>query len=314
MAILNDLGTRGDNYALFLRVFAGEVVAEYNKSVDVANKLRSKTIQSGKSATFPTVAKGEATVWTPGEDIFLKTTSDLATSEKIVVVNKMLITYVLLDEMEEMMAHYDVRQPMAAQMGASLATAHDRWSIAALLSDATAGAEYGTAGEWTVANAKAAIEDAASKMDGAGVPREGRTALFTPAMFYSLINDSAVIDHDYNSSGDRGTAGNFYYLGFQIVNSAVWDEFNNEANLTASGKPLENIGLGGISTGAYTAAAADDVEGLAFQKDAAATVVLKGMTTSADWIPARQGNLLVARQAIGVDVLRPTSVVTLKGA
>ena len=313
--INNPGGLSGDDYTLFLKVYGGEVVKAYNLASDVHNKLRSRTIQSGKSATFPTISKEEAKIFTPGQDLFSDSNgyeSDMSNDEKVVSINKMLIATAFVDEVEEMMAHYDVRGPYAEQMGAALATAHDRWSIAAMLSDATAGTAVGTTGSWTAGNFKTAIEEAAGLMDSAGVPKKGRYVLVTPTLFYSLMGEDDVIGSDFNTTGDRGHVGTLWYMGFEVVNSAIWDEFNGESDLDDSGKPLEDIGLG--RGGAYTVSAATDVEGLAFQTDAAATVTLKGLSTSVDWVPERQGNLLVAKQAIGVDVLRPESIITLKGS
>jgi hypothetical protein len=306
-------GLASDDYALFLKVYGGEVVKEYNLTSQVHNKLRSRTIQNGKSATFPTITKEEAKVFTPGNDLFGSGgyESDMTHSEKIVAINKMLIATSFVDEVEEMMAHYDIRGPYAEQMGAALATAHDRWSIAAMLSDATAGTASATAaGSFTATQIKAGIIDAAQKMDAAGVPKKGRYVLLTPNSFYLLMQDTDVISSDYNTTGDVGHLPVLYYMGLEIMNCPLFDEFDNNATIGTS--PLGDIGLG--RGGAYTTTAGDNCEGLAFQADAAATVVLKGITAQVDWIPERQGNLLVAKQAIGVDVLRPEGIVKLLGA
>ncbi len=307
-------GLASDDYALFLKVYGGEVVKEYNLASQVHNKLRSRTIQNGKSATFPTISKEEAKVFTPGLDIFSDSNgyeSDMAPAEKIIAINKMLIATAFVDEVEEMMAHYDIRGPYAEQMGAALATAHDRWTIAALLSDATAGTASATnAGSFTKTEIKAGIIDAAQKMDAAGVPKKGRYCLLTPNSYYLLMQDTDVISSDYNTTGDIGHLPTLFYMGVEIVNCPLFDEFDN--NNAIGTDPLGDIGLG--RGGAYTTTAGDNVEGLCFQADAAATVVLKGVTAQVDWIPERQGNLLVAKQAIGVDVLRPESIVTLLGA
>ena len=305
----------GDDYTLFLKVYGGEVVKAYNLASDVHNKLRSRTIQSGKSATFPTISKEEAKIFTPGQDLFSDDNgyeSDMAHDEKVISINKMLIATAFVDEVEEMMAHYDVRGPYAEQMGAALATAHDRWAIAALLSDATAGTAVGSTGSWTAGNFKTAIEEAAGLMDSAGVPKKGRYVLVTPTLFYELMDEDDVIGSDYNTTGDRGHVGTLWYMGFEIINSALWGEFDGETDLDGAGKPLVDIGLG--RGDAYDDSAATKIGALAFHKDCAATVTLKGLSTSVDWVPERQGNLLVAKQAIGCDVLRSIGIAPLGGA
>jgi hypothetical protein len=317
----NDIGgLSSDDYTLFLKVYGGEVVKAYNKATLVSDKLMSRTIQFGKSATFPTISTEEAKVYTPGADLFGSGgyESSMTNNEKVIAINQTLIATAFIDEVEEMMAHYDVRGPYAEQMGAALATAHDRWSIAAMLSDCTAGTAangclQGTAGSWSAANCKAAIQNAAAYFDGQGVPKDGRYVLVTPAMFYTLMDEDDVISSDYNTTGDRGKVGSLWYMGFEILNSAIWDEFNDNPTLeTDATDPLYKISLG--RGDAYSNTAATDVEALAFHKGAAGTVVLKGFSSTIDWIPERQGHLLVAKAAIGVDVLRTTSIISLKGA
>jgi len=305
----------GDDYTLFLKVYGGEVVKAYNLASDVHNKLRSRTIQSGKSATFPTISTEEAKIFTPGQDLFSDSNgyeSDMTNDEKVISINKMLIATAFVDEVEEMMAHYDVRGPYAEQMGAALATAHDRWAIAAMLSDAGTKVEEGTFSSWSVTNLKAAIVGAAGQMDEGGVPKQGRYVLVTPTLFYELMDEDDVIGSDYNTTGDRGHVGTLWYMGFEIINSALWGEFDGETDLDGAGKPLVDIGLGRGDV--YDDSAATKIGALAFHKDCAATVTLKGLSTSVDWVPERQGNLLVAKQAIGCDVLRSIGIAPLGGA
>jgi hypothetical protein len=50
------LGT-GDTRALFLKVFSGEVLTTFNTKVVMKDKVRVRSISSGKSAQFPAIGK-----------------------------------------------------------------------------------------------------------------------------------------------------------------------------------------------------------------------------------------------------------------
>ena len=308
----------------FLRVFSGETVAAYNKATLIKDKLRSRNITSGKSATFPTISTSSAKLHTPGDDLFTAGSGNtyapsITNDEKIIQINKLLIDTSFVDNLDEMMNHFDARSEYAAQMGAALAVAGDQWSLGAL----TRGSGTTLTATGTYANAIAGTTDgnavikeglkaAANSMDTAGVPKQGRYAVLSPLSFYGFMEDDAVMSSDFGAGGNRaaGDVGKLHYLGFELISSAIWaDGFMGAAGTTGSGEVLE--GLDGRAT--YDVALLK-VYGVAFHSDAAGCVSLKGLTTETSWIPERQGNLLVAKQAIGIDILRPTSSILLKGA
>ena len=318
MALKNNIGgLSGEDYTLFFRVFGGEVLNAYNKAKVVADKGRTRTISSGKSAAFPVISTEEAKVHTPGENLLSTATydSDMSHSEVIVPVQKALVAKAFVDEVEELMSHYDVRAPYAEQVGAALATAHERWALAALLAGTWDGSSHSmpqkvtpsgaSTAELTVALMKQGIQDAAGALDAGAVPKEGRYVVVEPAMYYELLGEDDVVSVDFGTGADRGKAGSLWYMGFEILNSAQWSEFAYEADLDNSGKPLENITVGRTS---YDVDGATGVGAIAFQRDALGTVVLKGLSTSVDYLPEYQGNLLVAKQAVGIGALRNAGI------
>ena len=120
-------GNLTHSLAAFLRVFSGETVAAYNQAVVIKDKLRSRNITSGKSATFPTISTSSAKLHTPGDDLFGDSYAPAITNdEQIIQINKLLIDTSFVDNLDEMMNHFDARSEYASQMGAALATAGDR--------------------------------------------------------------------------------------------------------------------------------------------------------------------------------------------
>jgi hypothetical protein len=295
----------------FLRVFSGETVAAYNQAVVIKDKLRSRNITSGKSATFPTISTSSAKLHTPGDDLFGDSYAPTITNnEQIIQINKLLIDTSFVDNLDEMMNHFDARSEYASQMGAALATAGDRWAIGALArgatgatattgstADATSGSTAGTA------LVKDAMKKLAIAMDGAAVPKTDRFCVLSPAAYYGMMLADDVVSSDFGAGGDRSNPGELSYLGITLIKSSIWDDdFVGEASLTAADKVFEN--LDGRAT--YQVAL-DKTFGLGFHKEAAGVVSLKGLSTETSWIPERQGNLIVTKQAIGIDILRPAS-------
>ena len=299
------------NLDAFLRVYGGEVVAEYNKAAVIKDKLRHRNITHGKSASFPTITKSSAKVHTPGDDLYSGSTynSTMANDEQIVQVNKMLIDHAFVDGLDEAMQHYDSRSEYAAQMGAALGVGVDTWSIAALTAGTAGNTSATLYASLTTADKLAQIQTMAGDFDNNGVPKGDRCVIVQPEDFYNFIDEDGVVSKDFGQGADRGKPGSLHYMGFEVLNSAVWTDFVNKAGLTGAGEPLENIPTrDGIDTDLTK------TWGLGFHKSAAGLVNLKGMMIDVDWIPQRQGHQITAKQACGVGILRPAAAGLLKGA
>ena len=297
----------------YLRVFGGEVVAEYNKRTVVKDTLRQRNITSGRSCQFPTISTEAAKLHTPGQDLFSSGyDSDMSNDEKVIQINKLLIAKAFVDYLDEAMQHYNSRAEYAAQMGAALATACDRWSIGALVkgSDSTRNHASAAVGALTTQQKLDEIQVAAGLFDNRGVPTENRYMLVTPTDYYNFMGMDGVVSSDFGTGGDRNKPGELHFMGFKILKSAIWDEFDQNATITAdAADPLKD--LDGRST--YETDLTK-VWGLAYHGDAAGWVNLRGMTTEASYEASRQGTLLVAKQAAGAGILRPQSCIKMAGA
>lgn len=298
-----------------LRVYGGEVLAAYNDATKIKDKIRTRNISNGKSAQFPIISSASAKLHTPGDDLFADAyKSGITNTQTEIHVNKMLIDTAFVDNAEDMMSHYDSRSEYAAQMGAALGVACDKWALGALSVGASA-TQVGL-GEYTavIANGdtmRTELEVAAATLDNAGVPAEGRYVVVSPTQYYTLVATDGMVSKDFGSGTDRNKPGTLHYMGIEVISSAVWNDFANSAGTEASGGPLEDIpGAHTSTTGSY-AKVLTKVWGMVFHKDAAGFVSLKGLTTSSDWVPERQGNLLVAKQLVGCGILRPTSAILL---
>ncbi len=307
----------------FLTVYGGEVIKAYNAETLVSSTVRTRTISSGKSATFPVYGREEAKLHTAGDDLFGSSPDfamDLTATDEIINIDKLLIAPQFVDDLHDAMAHYDVRSEMAIQAGASLATAHERWCIAALgkaANDSSLATEVtGAFASVTGANLATGIQETAQAMDEAHIPSKGRYCVLPPNEFYKLMALDEVVSSDFGRGADRngvGGMGKLWYMGFEVLNSAVMGEFDDTSasEQKASGGPLY---FGGTTQRTDLSSDLQLCLGLCYHKDAIGTLQLKGITSEMDWIPERQGHLLTAKRAIGVDALRPGSVWQLNSA
>ena len=69
---LGQANATGDTNALFLKVFAGEVMAAFQRSNKMLPITTVRTISSGKQASFPAVGKTTAAYHTVGAEILGK--------------------------------------------------------------------------------------------------------------------------------------------------------------------------------------------------------------------------------------------------
>jgi hypothetical protein len=301
----------------FLTVYSGEVLAAFNAETLIKDKVRSRTITKGKSADFPTLAREIGKVHVPGEDMMETAgyTSDAAVGNTTINVDYLLVAPQFVDEVHEAMSQWDIRGELAKQAGAALGTAHDAWCLGALGALAVGGTGRITSTTGSYASAidaarlKADIKGLAQSFDESHVPKADRYFVVSPEHWYLLLADDDVTSHDFGKGGDRsmGSVQTLIYYGFEILNSAIWNDFRDTtaAEQIASGGPLYNGGNAMRDTVKF-----ENEQGYAigFQKEAIGTVVLKGIKSEVNYMPNYNGNLLNAKQAIGVGGLREECV------
>ena len=113
----------GSEDALFLKVFAGEVITSFDRASKTAGADMTRSIASGKSATFPVMGRVGSSYHTAGTEI---TGSDVNHNEKVITINDLLISSVFLSNIEEAKNHYDVRSAYSTEIGRALAFTKDK--------------------------------------------------------------------------------------------------------------------------------------------------------------------------------------------
>ena len=120
---IGQVNASGDADALFLKVFAGEVLQSYEQYTVTSDKHMLRSISSGKSAQFPVMGRLSAEYHTPGAEIV---GSQLNHNEKIITINDLLISHSFLSNLDEAKNHYDVRSVYTTEMGRALAFQMDK--------------------------------------------------------------------------------------------------------------------------------------------------------------------------------------------
>ena len=302
--------------AMFLKLFAGEVLTAFEEQNVMLPVTTVRSITSGKTAQFPALGRTTAEYHTPGEEIL---GGNIKTNEVTINIDDLLISSVFIDSLEETMNHYDVRGPYAQEIGAALAKRMDQNLLRLVdiganvsLSPATVtGMEAGslidsedvdlTDGD----NVATYIFKCAQELDDNFIPSDNRYVVLTPAMFYALIQSAKAVNRDWspNTTGSYQDGSVFQVAGMNILKSSHIQTSNYTA---AAGENNSYV------DGTNTANEPDNfasTQFLAFHSSAVGTVKLKDISIEAEYDMRRQGSLMVAKAAVGHGVLRPEACV-----
>ena len=300
----------GDVQAIFLEVFAGEVLTAFETSTIMKGLTRQRQITSGKSASFPAMYKASTEYHTPGAEIL---GNAIAHNEVVISIDDLLISDVFVANIDEAMNHYDVRSTYTTEMGRALALAYDK-NVARNVIKAARGSALFTGDQGGSAITDADSDTNAASLAGSiwtakqtleekdvNVDTTDVNAVLKPAQWYLLAQDpTLVMNKDVDGDGSF-SQGKFDLIGGVKVsksNALPWGT-NDSANTDI---PAANR----IDMSTTTAAV--------FTEAAAATVQLMGMGMESEYDIRRQGTLMVAKYAVGHGSLLNKCAVEIKTA
>lgn len=291
---------QGATDELFLKMFSGEVLTAFHNNTVFTPRTASRTIDSGKSASFAIVGKNIAGYHTPGTEIL---GDKIAHGETVITVDQLLVSSVFIANIDEAMNHYDVRSVYSKECGQALAQQMDRHIAATALKAArSAPLMSGFDGGSTIKKADmrsnsnslaAALFNASQIFDEKNVPEMDRSCFLAPAQYYLLAQNTTAINSQFGGSGAYADGTIVRVAGVELVKT-------------------NNIPKGQFAEGPskYHVDATDTVA-LVLQKGAVGTVNLMGLATEAGYDMRRQGTLALAKYACGHGVLRPEMAVEL---
>lgn len=311
-------GSTADRNALFLKVFSGEVLTAFQRTVVMKDKVQVRTITSGKSAQFPRSGLVTAEYHVPGAEI---TGLQLPFNEVVITIDDLLISHGFISNLEEAEAHYDVRSIYSTEIGEALARQWDRHLFqlgylgaqasnvvtglpgGSVITTATAGLPATPNLATNGAHIASALFIAAQQMDEKDIPDTDRYAFFAPAQYYALASTVNNINKDWGGQGAYSDGTVLRIAGFTIVKT------NNLPTANLSTDTSVAAGTGNKYRGNFT-----NFTGLCMHKSALGTVQLMGMGMESQYDIRRQGTLMLAKYAVGHGILRPEAIVAIKNA
>lgn len=309
----------GDELSLFLRVGLNEVLEAFETTCVFKDRIYTRRLQGAKSADFPIAGKKAARYHTPGTPILGTGNSPSDHNVRNIALDALMIADDAIYDLDELMNYWSVRQNYTTELGRALAYETDRRVARMLFAAANNATEplaksinTGRVGFTTTLSAGyaaaspqakgdelvQAIFRCAAAMDRKDVPKDGRGIALGPDDYYAVTQSTRAINADFNgASGSNGTIaqGNVLRIaGIPIV----------ESNFVT--QPAYTLQVGLDRNPDYAQNLSKCI-GLVWRKNAVGMLTCKEpdlQITSGDFNIQYQATLMVARQAIGMGVLR----------
>ena len=231
----------GDARALYLKLFSGEMFKGFEYNAIARDLVTKRTLTNGKSMQFIYTGRTTAEYHTPGNAILGNTDGAPPVAEKTVTVDDLLISSAFVYDLDETLAHYDLRSEISRKIGYALAEKYDRLIFRAIARGARAaspitksnfvepggtqirvGATANASDAYDSDKLVAAFYDAAAAMDEKGVSSEGRVGVLNPRQYYELIQkvgDSGLINRDEQGTARQRGQGIVEIAGIKIYKS-----------------------------------------------------------------------------------------------
>lgn len=330
-AASNNAFPSGKTNELFLKVFAGEVLTTFAENNIMMPLHRVRTITSGKSASFPVTGVASAKYHQAGESVYTGAPSSgdyltqFSHAERVLYIDDLLISGTFMSSLDEAKNHYDVRSIYSTEIGRELASVADKNLLRTVIGGARATADrFGGAsttylGESYVGDGAAGgysgdelvdhMFRIAQKMDEKNVPGTDRFCVLNPAHYYLLINENKdAINRDYGNEGNGSVANPGEMIsvaGIRVMKSnnlPSVDESSSHDALHGDAGVMNDVN--GTTDDGYSGEDYSKTVGVAFHKEAIGTVKLMDLGLETEYSVERQGNLLLAKYAMGHGVLR----------
>ena len=233
----------GDARALYLKLFSGEMFKGFQHNAIARDLVMKRTLKNGKSLQFIYTGHTKAEFHTPGNSIMGNSDGAPPVAEKTITCDDLLISSAFVYELDETLAHYELRGEISKKIGYALAQKYDRLIFRAIAKGARLASPITKSGfvepggtqirltRSGVTNATAAYDsqcliagfyDAAAALDEKGVSTEGRVAVLNPRQYYELIQavgSSGLVNRDVQGTALQGGEGIIEIAGIKIYKS-----------------------------------------------------------------------------------------------
>ena len=240
---LTGAGTADQRRALYLKLFSGEMFKGFQHNTIARDLVTRRTLKNGRSMQFIYTGRTKSEFHVPGQSILGNDEKTPPVAEKTVECDDLLISSAFVYELDETLAHYDLRGEISRKIGYSLAENYDRRIFRAITKAARqpspvsmtnfkepggsvvkVGAANSTveADAYNAGHLVNAFYDAAAILDEKGVSGEGRVAVLNPRQYYALIQDvtnNGLINRDVQGTALQSGNGIIEIAGITIYKS-----------------------------------------------------------------------------------------------
>ena len=230
-----------DRRALYLKLFSGEMFKGFQHNAIARDLVMKRTLKNGKSLQFIYTGRTKAEYHVPGNSILGNSDGAPPVAEKTITVDDLLISSAFLYELDETLAHYDLRSEVSRKIGYALAEKYDRLIFRSITRGARKASpitksgfvepggtqiRVGTNADANDAYSATALVnafyDAAAAMDEKGVSTEGRFGILNPRQYYELIQqvgENGLVNRDQQGTSRQKGNGIVEIAGIKIYKS-----------------------------------------------------------------------------------------------
>jgi len=265
---LTGAGTADQRRALYLKLFSGEMFKGFQHNTIARDLVTKRTLTNGRSLQFIYTGRTSSEFHVPGQSILGNDAKTPPVAEKTIECDDLLISSAFVYELDETLAHYDLRGEISRKIGYALAENYDRRIFRAITKAARQPSpvsmtnfvepggsvvKVGTASSTTAADAYDsaklinAFYDAAAILDEKGVSGDGRVAVLNPRQYYALIqavDSNGLVNRDVQGTALQSGQGIIEIAGITIYKSMNIPFFGNFGTKAAMNPRSSNDNAG----------------------------------------------------------------------
>ena len=278
----------GDARALYLKLFSGEMFKGFEHNAIARDLVMKRTLKNGKSLQFIYTGHTTAEFHVPGRSILGNSDGAPPVAEKTITVDDLLISSAFVYELDETLAHYELRGEISKKIGYALAQKYDRLVFRSIARGARAaspitksnfvepggtqirvGTNNSGADAYVSASLINAFYDAAAALDEKGVSTEGRVGVLNPRQYYELIQavgSNGLVNRDEQGDSLQKGNGIIEIAGIKIyksMNIPFFSQYGTKYGSASATNPgVTSPGNVGSFVGEAVEDAANDVTGV----------------------------------------------------
>lgn len=308
----------GDPKALFLDESAGIILSTFDQKVVMRDKHQVRSLQGARSVKFPATWKASAGYHVPGTEV---TGRKILNTEVQVDPDDLLVADLFLANIDEYLAHFEVRSEYNKQMGEALARLYDRNVMRTVIRAARSGALFaGDQGGGAITDA-ALLTDAVKLFDAIAASKEALATKDVPidsqpinalvkwAQWFLLSRSDRNLNRDRNGGAADNQKMTLDTIdGIKIIGSNI-TPFGEDTVTTPNETQPDGTT---IAVPSYYRQKLGTTAGVVWTPMAAASVMVQDLGYKVVPQDAKFGTLFLASMMSGTRTLRSKCAVELR--